>query len=244
MNDIQSNGRYGIWIRYASSPTVTGNTVANNNNVGIYLYGDNSSELNNPLPVITGTGAHGTWIHGETALDAYSGPDITIDGGGLGIEGIVIEDVTACVVRGLQVIGCDAGLVIRGVVSPGPYTNYLGGPNLGHRNVCTENVYGVLIEGPMGANFVNNTQAVYNTGSGIVLQEGANAATIGGPGLYDYNVCSGNGDHGILLQATLGESVNDNSFEYNRVGVDETGTIAIPNNGDGIHCIQADGRVQ
>jgi parallel beta-helix repeat protein len=66
-NDIQTNGRYGLYIRYASFPVVFGNTIANNNSYGMYLQGNNSSSLQNPSPVITGNS-----IFGNRTYDMYT----------------------------------------------------------------------------------------------------------------------------------------------------------------------------
>lgn len=69
---------------------------------------------------------------------------------------------------------------------------------------------------------------VGNGGSGIFIQD-ARRSTIGGTTVGESNVISGNGFDGILLAGT------DSTFVYgNRIGVDVSGTMGIPNLNNGI----------
>lgn len=191
--------------------------------------------LSAALPTLTGANAYQTHIHGETALDTGTGPDITIDAAGLGFDGIVIEDINDCVVRGLRITGCDNAIVIRGTALPGANGNVIGGSALVHRNVFSGNANGILIEGFMEQpNTVLNTHCILNDDNGLLIQDGPSGVNIGGPGPVEFNLFSSNGGNGILLQATDTMSVTDISILYNIIGLDRTATSPMPNSLDGV----------
>ena len=92
-----------------------------------------------------------------------------------------------------------------------------------------------LIQGNFIGTDAAGTSAIPNLG-GIQVFEGATGNTIGGLDDTAANVVSGNAGIGIqLLDSTAaGLVVTDNTIRRNRIGVDLTDTLAIPNSLDGI----------
>lgn len=93
-------------------------------------------------------------------------------------------------------------------------------------NVVVANLIGT---GPLGQ------VAFANIGDGIdVLNAGGN--TIGGVNATTRNVISGNtGLSGINIDFSTADPLVGNVIQGNYVGVDSTGTTAIPNTGNGVH---------
>lgn len=192
------------------------------------------------LPVITGTNADATEIRGETANDAGSGPDITIDGAGLGFEGIVVgSDVDNCVVRGLRVVGCSNGFVVRGALATTPTANALGGPGGRHLNVATGNSNGVLVEGNQLTTLIANMHCISNSANGVVVRNGATSVVFGGPGANEFNVFSGNTQHGVLITGTSTTDVDNITLAYSLIGLDRNGITPLSNLGDGVRMIHS-----
>jgi len=92
-----------------------------------------------------------------------------------------------------------------------------------------------ILDNKIGVNAAG-TQALPNGSSGIFVSNNSNTTTIG-PG----NIISGNGGHGtarsygvlIAGSTTGGGAISGNVVKGNLIGTDVTGTIAIPNTGDG-----------
>jgi hypothetical protein len=75
---------------------------------------------------------------------------------------------------------------------------------------------------------VTGTVAIPNGGSGVLIEAGADANTIGGAAAGERNVLSGNGKRGIDIEA------NDTMIRGNYIGVDSSGAAALGNNNEGI----------
>jgi hypothetical protein len=154
---------------------------------------------------------------------------------GNGGEGIAI--IKPCLVEGNE-IGTDAGGTAAlansgdGILVRASNAT-IGGTASGDANVISGNGgNGILIIAPclvegneIGTN-AGGTAAVANFGNGIFVD--ASNATIGGTASGDANVISGNGYHGIFIEAP------DCLVAGNEIGTDAGGTAAVPNAGGGI----------
>ncbi len=142
--------------------------------------------------------------------------------------------------------GSTAGNDYNGVDVQGPNTT-IGGEAAADRNLISGNKFTGVVTEQGGAsdtlvegNFIgvaaDGVTALPN-GVGVGLQGGSDS-TIGGTASADRNVISGNGDYGVELiggSARMQRAV----IQGNYLGVDRTGTAALPNFG-GIELIQAD----
>ncbi len=76
---------------------------------------------------------------------------------------------------------------------------------------------------------ITGTQSISNVRGGILILFGANNNNIGSDTTGEGNVISGNGQSGVFFQGTTANPVVSNSIKGNYIGVDRTGTIALPN---------------
>lgn len=116
--------------------------------------------------------------------------------------------------------------------------NIIGGSTPSERNVIAHSSdISIAITGLFGAtgnaikgNYIGTdpTGAVRaNSGSGIVISDGASSTTIGGPGEGEGNVISGNGT-GILVNG------DNTTIQGNYIGTDLSGTFSVYNGSGGI----------
>jgi hypothetical protein len=161
------------------------------------------------LPPITNT----VKIDGKTAPGFASAPVVEIDNNG------------------------SAGLAFKNTVQNNIQTGSPVDSRLASLSIVNANGPGVTIEG-------NNTTVVgnwiglalggtvaANTGVGLLVNSAGDF--IGGTTVTDRNVISGNGAGGITLNAGIGGGGNVNILG-NFIGIDSTGQIARPNQGNGI----------
>jgi len=174
-------------------------------------------------------GGAGSTIRG-LAINRFDRDGIQIDGGGSNtIEGnFVGTDTTGTV---------DRGNGFYGVSMFDSTGNRIGGTTPEAANVLSGNGrYGVLItsaastgnvvEGNMiGTNAAGDT-AIANDFHGVLIQGGATGNTIGGTTASARNVISGNGIHGVRINAA---GTTGNVVAGNLIGTDATGSGALPN---------------
>lgn len=72
---------------------------------------------------------------------------------------------------------------------------------------------------------VSGTGGMANGNDGVALTNGSQENTVGGTTLADRNIISGNTDCGIILR----DSANNNTIDFNLIGLNAAGTGAIPN---------------
>ena len=167
---------------------------------------------NSPLPSIT---AASIIIDGSTQTanrgDTNSrGPDIEINGSGAGVTDGLVMNGGSGTVRSLAVNRFrDDGIVL----------------STGDGNVVESCYIGL---DPTG------TVDLGNTDHGIIIRDGSNNNTIGGPGAG--NVISGNVDRGVRILSTSG-----NVIQGNLIGTDPTGTTDLGNSAWGVHLEGASG---
>jgi hypothetical protein len=165
-----------------------------------------------PTYLMVAPGA-GTTIDGatQTAFTGNtnpSGPEVVLDGSQITVQNLFAAGLDLreanCAVKNL-VIGSfnQQGILIEGITAMG---NVISGCYIGTN--------------PMG------TSAMPNTFPGIEIVTGANSNTVGGTTVAARNVISGNAHIGVSIH---GSGTNSNVVLGNYIGLNATGTAAIPN---------------
>jgi parallel beta-helix repeat protein len=117
--------------------------------------------------------------------------------------------------------------------------NWIGGPYPTNRNLISgnsgsglylQNCSGNTVQGNLIGTSVSGAAALGNSSSGISLYNAA-GNQVGGTSAAARNIISGNGGSGVSL---LGLGTADNLVQGNYVGTDTSGSLAIPNAGDGV----------
>ncbi|HEV7397213.1 MAG TPA: FG-GAP-like repeat-containing protein [Pyrinomonadaceae bacterium] len=134
-----------------------------------------------------------------------------------------------------------------GITSNG---NTIGGTNSGERNLISGNTgtgvrissgaSGNVVQGNYIGTDVNGSTAISNGGFGVIVEDSPNN-TIGGIVAGSGNVISGNtgipaqgSGHGVMIN---GGAATGNLVQGNYIGIDATGTVALPNVRSGIMLI-------
>lgn len=241
-NLISANWQYGIWI----SDTAAVHTVIQGNLIGQMVY--DAPSLANVDGVIVG--AHSCVVGGTStnARNVISGND------SIGIT--ILQSATGTVVQGNYI-----GITLdgqsnrpnctksgQGAIYIASRGNLIGGMSPGAGNVISGNdAPGLYLTGSNAAhntiagNYIGlNAQgngAISNATYGMYLFN-APSNTIGGTSPGARNVISGNGTIGIAL---FGSDADGNELVGNYIGLDASGSVAIPNRGDGIYINGGDG---
>ena len=170
-----------------------------------------------------GDTAGGTAAGAGNVISGNQGYGVTVNGASALIQGNLIgTDVT-----GVNGLGDGAGGIQINV--PGSILDNV---------ISSTGGYGIdaadsdLIQGNHIGTDVTGTKALPNRFDGIF--SGGGHDTIGGAAAGQGNVISGNGRSGIALSSEL---TGFNVIQGNLIGVDASGTKAIPNGGDGIYDI-------
>jgi len=238
-NLISGHGHHGVEISGSGtiSNTVSGNYIGTdtsgtiplpNGDRGVYIVdgashnvigGDTPGERN----LISGNGRHGVHIE-------WDGTDSNVV-----IGNYIGTDVNGTATLPNQENGIE--------IDDGACYNVIGGDTPGERNLISGNAqHGVLLSdyvmyNTIGGNYIgtdiNGTFALPNGGNGVSISDGY-AAThnlIGGETPGERNLISGNGHHGVEVS---GSGTMSNTVSGNYIGTDASGTLALPNGGDGV----------
>jgi hypothetical protein len=133
------------------------------------------------------------------------------------------------------------------LIDGGATNNTIGGSTPGSRNIISGNSgNGIeiaemngnnnLIAGNYVGTDYTGTVAIANGNDGILIRNGNSNNTIGGTAAGAGNVISGNALLGVKVRGDSGSS-HANVLQGNFIGTDSTGTVAIPNHGDGVYCL-------
>lgn len=103
--------------------------------------------------------------------------------------------------------------------------------NSGANAIQMDAVSNITIQGCYIGMMADGT-TISATSNGIMLFNGTNACQIGGTGVGEGNLISGNTSNGVLI---FGAGTDDNVIEGNFIGVNLSGNTAAPNGANGIH---------
>jgi len=254
-----SNIADGVNIIGASNNTIGGttpgaaNVIGGNVGDGIRIFTASGNVVQGNLIGIDLTGTQDL-INGSSGVEIFGGSNNTIGGttggarniiSGNGSDGVLIDAHSAANLVQGNYFGIDkAGTgffsnLNNGVEITLSSNNTIGGTEDGARNVIAGNGKdGVLINvGSSGnvvqGNFIgtdiSGTKALANTDDGVAIFNASNnliGGTVPGAG----NVISGNLLDGILIQALSAA----NLVQGNLIGTDRTGTLTLPNLGNGL----------
>jgi CSLREA domain-containing protein len=241
-NIIAGNTENGLLLSTGSISSLTGNYIGVGpdgstgiaNNVGIKV--DTVSAVN-----IGGTTAGDrNVVSGNTenqiSLTGVCGCSVLLTGNYIGPNAAGTAAV-ANTATGIRIT--DASDVIIGGVLPGE-GNLISGNGQDGISIVGQAAQDIKVGGNWIGLNAAGTAALPNLGNGISLLPGAggngpHATEIGDETPGTSNVISGNGRHGIRILKTR----EDTSIVHNVIGTDPTGSIAIPNGGDGILIEQA-----
>lgn len=234
-NVISGNGGQGVRVLLASSALIQGNfigvTATGNAPLGNAL---NGVEVEEAVATMVGNGVAGATnvISSNTAGGALSNgvyvhanmTDMTLVSG----------NIIGLAANGTTVLGNGA----NGVLNDAPNT-LVGGMTIQSRNILSGNLEsGVRVESQafgaiVGGNYigldVNGTLDRGNGNDGVWLA-GGGVGTVGGLSAGQENTISGNQFHGVKVSGGFSQFVAGN-----RIGIDPTATVAIPNSIDGVH---------
>ena len=236
-NLISGNGARGILILSAGTTNATGNWVLGNY-IGTDITGSYALANQSNGVIIAGVG--GNWIGGP------GGARNLISGNRQ--NGILISQSGASnnFVQG-NFIGCDRTGTnplpnsYNGVMISGGTGNVVGGTNSGTGNVISGNQQaGIYADASGGGSnwFAGNwigtdatgTRPLANAYSGIWIENAGNL--VGGTPAAAGNTISGNAGHGIYFN---GSGASNNLVQGNRIGTDQTGSLAIANGSNGLY---------
>lgn len=246
-NIISSNGQYGIRIRDVG----TNGTIVTGNFIGTDATGQtNFGNGFDGIILLAGTslnriGTNSDGIADDLERNVISGSlghGINITGAGTSNNLVAGNFIGTNATGDLAVRNRGSGVAVLS----GATNNTIGGTTLAARNVISGNSNtgvsrGVLLSGPatqfnsIVGNFVGlsatGNAAIPNDNSGILVSGGARSNTIGGPTPDHRNYISGNTLAGIAFS---GANVTQNVAQGNWVGLDASGTFAVPNQVAGI----------
>lgn len=247
-----ANKGVGVSV-YGGSVTVKGNVVSGNEYDGVGVHNANGVKvLGNKIGVdVDGQNAlpneYGVFIGSFAKMNTVGGTDPADRNiiSGNRKDGVLIEMAGA----GNKVLGNYIGLAADGstavanqqdgVAVRGAPKTTIGGTDPQAENLIAGNGrYGVRVAAltgffnvPVsGTKVIGNSigldasgDAKANDGGGVMITEGAQGTTVGGPSPGARNVISGNGEFGVALS---GSGVSSNKVQGNRIGTDADGTAA------------------
>ncbi len=229
--------------------------VISGNQYGVYLLGAGTSG-NVVLGNLIGTDIHGAAALGNrpgggvflraqatsnTVGGTASGAANVISGNQAGVEiidagtsgNVVLGNLIGTDVHGTAALGNTAGVQIN--LSAG--SNTVGGTASGAGNVISGNLYGVFLNKTSGnvvlgnliGTDVHGAAKLGNTNTGVLIQGGATANTVGGLVSSAANVISGNSGVGVNLSGA-----SANVVLGNLIGTDINGIASLGNTDDGV----------
>ncbi len=220
---VSGNGGNGVEITGADARIDGGVIGTNAGASGVLPNGARGVVVSSATGARIGTSGLGNIISGNNQPDS-SGDGILISGGGsTTIEANLIGTNGA----GAALGNYDAGIEIANATGV-----TVGGTGAGERNVISGNGYGIVVTGSAatGNSIVGNYIGTDMSGNvdlgnsldGVVLSNGANNSTVGGPTSAHRNVISGNDNDGVWI---VDASTNTNRVQGNWIGYAANGSI-------------------
>jgi hypothetical protein len=207
------------------------NTLASGTNAKLKIQLDGTNVQGGFAALVVGPGADGSRVSG-LIINRFDNSGISIEAGGCSVAGNFIgTNASGDADLGNGDIGVNVGVNAD--------SNTIGGEFLNARNLISGNEgHGVRIDGNsaennavwsnlIGTNAAGNA-ALGNAGTGVALLDGSSGNLIGGRFEGARNVISGNGDDGVLIEAS------DNVVQGNFIGTDATGNTDLGNTENGI----------
>lgn len=237
-NLLSNNRVAGIWIE---GETTTGNQIKGNF-VGTTLSGVDKL-ANGRIGIVIGAGSDRNYIggHMDGERNIISGNKVA----GIWLEGNGTEDnklygnYIGVDITGKKALGNDEFGIVIGY---GASNNIVGGNTETDRNIISGNgksgirivsinTTGNQIVGNYIGTDISGENALGNKEDGIVIFVGASANIVGGSKPEIWNVISGNGASGIILQDP---NTAANIIAGNYIGTDKLGFKKLANDGQGI----------
>jgi titin len=117
--------------------------------------------------------------------------------------------------------------------------NLISGNQTGGIQLTGTDAHDNLLQGNRIGTNAAGTAAIFNRGLGVSLAGAANNV-LGGGMSGAGNLISGNGTHGVQI---AGANATGNVLLGNRIGTNQTGTVAIPNASQGVYITSGNNRV-
>lgn len=229
-NISAGNGGNGVEIADTAAGTVVFNTFA-----GLPAFIDKA--VPNALDGMLVTSTGGNNLIRTNVVSGNTGNGIHISGNASGVQ--VSEVIIGMDTDGTAPLGNDGNGVL---IDDNAHDNLIGGEQASvilQNTISSNGANGIAIVGNASNNQVfhsfigtdiTGVAAFGNAGAGILIGNSAQGNTIGGTGILDQNLISGNLDGGIELTGTSqGTTVIDNL-----IGTDRTGRVGLGNIGAGI----------
>jgi uncharacterized repeat protein (TIGR01451 family) len=237
----------------SGSTTVRGLAINRFGGVAFYLTGGNGDVIAGNFIATDPTGTSGFANATQGGIQSYIS-DLTVGGTSPADRNIVSASYTFGIDlfdgQGDRIlnnyVGTDKtgtaalGNRFTGIYLRGAGGVIVGGTTIAERNVVsggrsdgiTAETAANLIQGNYIGTDASGTATLGNRGSGLVLDNGG--STVGGTAPGAGNLISGNAQAGINIHFSA-PTAPGNVVEGNLIGTDKTGTLAIPNGGDGVN---------
>jgi len=237
------------WIGDNIAGPGSANQISGNNGAGVDMFGSETRDTRVEYNLI-GLNAGGTGVVAgsqSTGIAVGNGVNYSIGPGrnyisGHALQGITVGSFATNVSIINNVVGANTsattrlpnghGLVFFRVDGVAVRDNVISGNATNGILAVGTNITGLVIGGNLIGLNGAGTGALSNGQHGIHILSVA-GAQIGTDDTNDRNVISGNGQHGILIGSGVGSA--GTSIRNNYIGLNVSGTTAVPNGSNGIH---------
>ncbi|MEM7391963.1 MAG: hypothetical protein AAF492_06400, partial [Verrucomicrobiota bacterium] len=178
-------------------------------------------------------GGEEAWQRNIIAGNGGNGIYFSRNGFSTGRDNLILNNFIGVDVTGTNALGNDGHGIrdadARTVIGSVGAGNLISGNGLDGLRFDRQSAADVLVQANYIGTDLTGTRDLGNLGDGI-RQDRADRITIGGPGIHEGNLISGNGGVGVSLSPFVGSDV----VQGNRIGTDITGLAALPNGNGGL----------
>lgn len=232
---LHTNGTNLIEGNFIGTNVTGTTTFVDNGRIGIEIFGISDNIVGGSAPaarnIISGHESDGIEIGSDEGVPASNN---RIQGNYIGTDKTGTQDLG----------NGGVGVLLYGGVSDTKIGGLTPTPGTAPGNVISGNVYnGIeildpgsdnnLVEGNIIGLDVSGAADLGNDMSGVLIDYGAVGNVVGGTAAGARNIISGNEDHGVLIDATDPDAIN-NRIEGNYIGTDTTGAIDLGNTDNGV----------